>query len=100
MISNEELKKLQKLAKLEFSDNELEDFSHKLANVVGMIDKLREVDCEGVEPLRSVCDMHQRMREDKVEISDISDDLFKNIPEKGAEIAKEVKCFVVPKVIE
>jgi aspartyl-tRNA(Asn)/glutamyl-tRNA(Gln) amidotransferase subunit C len=100
MISNKELKKLQKLAKVDFSDSELEDFSHKLASVVGMIDKLQEIDCEGVEPLRSVCDMHQRMREDKIETSDISEDLFKNIPDKGAEIAKEVKCFVVPKVIE
>ena len=100
MISNEELKKLQRLAKLDFSDSELEDFSHKLASVVGMIDKLQEVDCKGVEPLRSVCDMHQRMREDKIETSDLSEDLFKNVPEKGSEIAKEVKCFVVPKVIE
>jgi aspartyl-tRNA(Asn)/glutamyl-tRNA(Gln) amidotransferase subunit C len=100
MISNKELKKLQKLARVDFSDSELEGFSHKLANVVGMIDRLQAVDCKNVEPLRSVCDMHQRMREDKVEVSDISEDLFKNIPEKGSEIAKEVKCFVVPKVIE
>lgn len=100
MISDKELKKLQRLSKLDFSDNELKSFSHKLASVVGMIDKLQEIDCEGVEPLRSVCDVHQRMREDKIEISDISEDLFKNVPEKGSEIAREVKCFVVPKVIE
>ncbi len=100
MISNDELKKLQRLAKLDFSDSEIEAFSKKLTNVVGMIDKLQEVDCDGVEPLRSVCDVHQRFREDKVEISDISEDLFKNVPERGSEIAREVKCFVVPKVIE
>jgi aspartyl-tRNA(Asn)/glutamyl-tRNA(Gln) amidotransferase subunit C len=100
MITTEELKKLQKLAKLDFSDRELESFSRKLKNVVGMIDKLQEVDCDGVEPLRSVCDMHQRMREDKIEVSDLSEDLFKNIPKTGSDIAKEVKCFVVPKVIE
>jgi aspartyl-tRNA(Asn)/glutamyl-tRNA(Gln) amidotransferase subunit C len=100
MIGTEELRKLQKLAKLDFSGSELEIFSRKLTNVVSMIDKLQEVNCEGVEPLRSVCDMHQRMREDKIEEPDLSEDLFKNIPEKGADIAKEVKCFVVPKVIE
>ncbi len=100
MISDKELKKLQILSKLDFSDNELKSFSHKLASVVDMIDRLQEIDCEGVEPLRSVCDMHQRMREDKIEVSDISEDLFKNVPEKGSEIAREVKCFVVPKVIE
>ena len=100
MISNSELKKLQRLTKLNFSDNEIESFSQKLTSVVGMIDKLQKIDCNGIEPLRSVCDMYQRFREDKIEISDISEDIFKNVPEKGSEIAKEVKCFVVPKVIE
>ena len=74
--------------------------SKKLKNVVGMIDKLQEIDSQGVEPLRSVCDMHQRFREDKVVNSNISEDLFKNVPGSGSQIAREVKCFVVPKVIE
>ena len=100
MISNDELKNLQRLAKLDFSDNDIKDFSKKLKNVVGMIDKLQEIDSEGVDPLRSVCDMHQRFREDKVENTNISEDLFKNVPDSGSQIAQEVKCFVVPKVIE
>jgi len=100
MISSEELKKLQRLAKLDFSEQELELLSAKLKSVTEMIDMIQEIDCEGVEPLRSVCEMQQRMRDDEVRIDDISEDLFSNIPEKGAEIAKEVKCFVVPKVVE
>lgn len=99
-MNKDKLKKLQKLSKLDFSESELELFSYKLSSIMGMIDQLHEVDCQGVEPLRSVCDMSQRMREDEVEITDISDDLFKNVPSKGSEISKEVKCFVVPKVIE
>lgn len=100
MISNDELKKLQRLAKLDFSDNGIIDFSKKLKNVVGMIDKLQEIDSEGVDPLRSVCDMHQRFRDDDVKDSNISEELFKNVPNSGSQIAREVKCFVVPKVIE
>ena len=65
-----------------------------------LIDKLQEIDSEGVDPRRSVCDMHQRFREDKVENTNISEDLFKNVPDSGSQIAQEVKCFVVPKVIE
>jgi len=100
MITDTELQKLQKLAKLNFTEAESKTFALKLRSVMDMIDELQKVDCSEVEPLRSVCDMDQRMRADEVKISDISDGLFKNIPDKGADFAKEVKCFVVPKVIE
>ncbi|MDC0864645.1 Asp-tRNA(Asn)/Glu-tRNA(Gln) amidotransferase subunit GatC [Rickettsiaceae bacterium] len=100
MIQDKELQKLQKLAKLNFTEKELQDFAPKLNSVMEMIDQLQNVDCSSVEPLRSVCDTDQRMRQDAVKESDASADLFKNIPEKGSDFAKEIKCFVVPKVIE
>ncbi len=100
MISDVEQKKLQKLARLSFSNDEAEAFSAKLENVLGMINKIHEVECQNVEPLRSVCEMNQRMYEDKVTVSDISEDLFRNVPGKSADLAYEIKCFVVPKVVE
>ncbi|PCJ27135.1 MAG: Asp-tRNA(Asn)/Glu-tRNA(Gln) amidotransferase GatCAB subunit C [Rickettsiales bacterium] len=100
MINDDELKKLQKLSKLSFQPEELKTFSAKLAGVLDMIDEMQELDISGVKPLRSVLDGSQRFREDKIENSDISEDLFKNTPEEIAEFAKEIKCFVVPKVIE
>ena len=100
MISDYELQKLQRLAKLDFSDSEIQIFPKKLAYVIEMIDMLQEIDCEGIEPLRSICDMYQALREDTVEMSDISEDLFENVPKQGSEIARKVKCFIVPKVIE
>ncbi len=100
MIKNKELKKLQKLAKINFTSEELNSFSVKLGNVIKMIDELHKVDCSSIEPLRSVCNMDQRVRQDKVEVTDLSADLFKNIPKQGANFAKGVKYFVVPKVIK
>lgn len=100
MIQEKELQKLQKLARLNFTEKELHNFSHKLNSVLDMIDSLKNVDCSSVEPLRSLRDMDQRTREDEVKEPDISHDLFKNIPENGADFAKEIKCFVVPKVIK
>ena len=100
MITDAELQKLQKLAKLNFTKEESEGFLQKLASVMKMIDALQEVDCSGVEPLRSVCDGDQRMRKDEVSEEDNSENLFKNIPGVGSSFAKEIKCFVVPKVIE
>ena len=100
MITEEELKKLQKLAKLSFSKDELDNFAKKLNSVMAMIDSLLEVNCENIEPLRSVSDMYQRTREDEVNVGNISNQLFANVPAKNAEFAKEVKCFIVPKMVE
>jgi len=100
MITEEELKKLQKLAKLSFSKDELDNFAKKLNSVMAMIDSLVEVNCENIEPLRSVSDMYQRTREDEVNVGNISSQLFANVPAKNAEFAKEVKCFIVPKMVE
>lgn len=100
MITDTELKKLEKLSRLTFSDQEINVFFSKLQSVVNMIDQLQQIECDDVQPLRSVCEMHQRMTEDEVTIGDISDDLFKNVPGNNADFAKEIKCFIVPKVIE
>jgi aspartyl-tRNA(Asn)/glutamyl-tRNA(Gln) amidotransferase subunit C len=100
MITETEFNKLQKLAKLHFSDQEIPLIMDKLNKVMKMIDDIADVDCTGVEPLRSVCDMDQRMRADEVTDGDILSQLFSNVPSKGSEFAKEIKCFVVPKVVE
>lgn len=100
MITQTEFNKLQKLAKLSFPSQEIPLIMDKLNKVMEMIDGIKDVDCNGVEPLRSVCDMDLRMRSDEVTASDISSQLFSNIPSKGSEFAKEIKCFVVPKVVE
>lgn len=100
MITQQELTKLQKLAKISFSKEELDGFAKKLNTVIEMIDTLKTVDCTNVEPLRSVSEDYQRMREDKVTIGNIDEQLFANVPSKNAQFAKEVKCFIVPKVVE
>lgn len=100
MITKEDFAKLQKLSKLSFSEEEMPVIIEKLNNVMSMIDEITKVDCSNVEPLRSVCDMNQRLREDRVTTQDISDQLLSNIPQQGRELAKAVKCFIVPKVVE
>jgi aspartyl-tRNA(Asn)/glutamyl-tRNA(Gln) amidotransferase subunit C len=100
MIKNEEVIKIAKLARFNFSDEEISYFSHQLTEIVNMIDILNEVDCSNVEPLTSVCNMNQRMRKDEVLFGDLSEELFANLPDTNEGLAKEVKCFIVPKVVE
>lgn len=100
MITNEEIQGLQKLSRLSFSEEENMEFAGKLNKVVEMINQLQQIDCQNIQPLRSVCEMDQRTQEDEIIVSDISNDLFKNVPASSADLAKEVKCFIVPKVVE
>lgn len=99
-IKSEDVRKVAKLARLKFSDAEVASFATQLDNIMKMIDEIEEVDCENVEPLASVCDMNLRQRKDQVNNQITRDELFSNVPGKDADIAKEVKCFVVPKMVE
>lgn len=100
MINNSELKTLQKLAKINYSKAEEEVFITKLGSIIAMIDQLQDIDCNHIEPLYSVISQHQRMTNDQAVECEISEALFNNVPKQEAELAKEVKYFVVPKVVE
>ncbi len=73
MITHEEIRKISKLARLSFTDQEITNFTKDIGNIMKMIDQLQEVDCTDVKPLTSVCDEIQRLREDKVETQNILD---------------------------
>lgn len=100
MITSAEIKKLQHLTKIRYLESEEQEFAKKFSSVIEMINKLHEIDCDDIEPLHSVIDTTQRLVKDKVTATDISDDLFSVVPQQGKDLAKEVKCFVVPKVVE
>lgn len=100
MINNTDIEKLQKLAKLRYSKEQTDVLQNNLNNIVAMLDELQEIDCANVEPLRSVIDGYQRMVEDVVDNKLTTDELFQNVPEAEANLAKEVSCFLVPKVVE
>ena len=99
-ISNQEVRKIAKLSRLSFSDEAYQNFQTQLSGIMDMIDQIQEVDCENVEPLTSVTDASLRMREDVVTNKVDIDELFSNTPGKDALLAREIKCFIVPKVVE
>ena len=96
----EEIKQLSRLSKIKFAENEIDAFLSKLQNVIGLINQLQHVDTEGIQPLTSVVDTKIYTREDKVTDGGIEDDLFMNVPGKSADLAREIKCFIVPKMVE
>jgi aspartyl-tRNA(Asn)/glutamyl-tRNA(Gln) amidotransferase subunit C len=100
MITIEEVKKISKLTKLDFSQEQMLNLAGELTEIMNMINILNELECAEIEPLTSVCDRNQRLRQDGVLSNDISGELFTNLSGDQAELAKEIKCFVVPKVVE
>lgn len=100
MLSKEEIEKLSHLSQIRLKPEEVDDFCNKLKGVMEMIDTLKEVDVEGVEPLTSVVDASARLRKDEVTEQNIDEALFSNAPGSTKELAKEIKCFVVPKMVE
>jgi aspartyl-tRNA(Asn)/glutamyl-tRNA(Gln) amidotransferase subunit C len=100
MITNSEIVKLSKLVKLNFSEDQISVLSNQLTSIVDMINSLNEVDCKELEPLTSVLEMTQRFRDDEVLDGNIQEEILANAPGTVSRMAKNIKCFIVPKVIE
>ncbi|NPA15377.1 MAG: Asp-tRNA(Asn)/Glu-tRNA(Gln) amidotransferase subunit GatC [Deferribacteres bacterium] len=94
-ISKEEVIYVARLARLEFTDEEIEEFTHQLGKVLDYIEKLKELDVEGVEPTyHPLKDLVSVMRKDEVKRSLTQEEALANAPDaaKGH--------FRVPKIIE
>ncbi|MBP7189756.1 MAG: Asp-tRNA(Asn)/Glu-tRNA(Gln) amidotransferase subunit GatC [Rickettsiaceae bacterium] len=100
MISQDVVKKVARLAKLSINENEIERYTVQLGNIMDMISQMDEADTSAVSPMTSVCSGDPVMRHDIVTDGNIVEDLFQNAPGKTADFAKEIKCFIVPKVVE
>lgn len=93
-INNSLVLKLEKLSKLKLSDQERSNISTDLNNILKMIEKLNEIDTDGVEPLIYVSGATNRLRGDVVKNQVPTKEALKNAPDKNEHF------FKVPKVID
>lgn len=93
-ITKEEVEKIAKLAKLEFTEEEKQRFTQQLAEIVSYVEKLRELNTQDVKPTSHVIELKNVLREDKVGKSLSQEEALANAP------AKRKSHFSVPKVIE
>ncbi len=80
-ISEEQVKHVAELAKLEISDDQLPYFTKQLEQIIGLFDTLSKVDTTGVEPTSSVTDQINVMREDIAENWHQTQGLLDNAPD-------------------
>lgn len=85
--------RLEKLARLRLSEEEREIIQGDLGKILEMVDKLKEIDTENVEPLTYINDEVNVLREDVIANQVNREDALKNAP------AEDGTYFKVPKVI-
>jgi len=93
-IDDQLISRLELLARLELSDAEKVRLKADLNNILGMVEKLNDLDVEGVEPLVYLNDAINRMREDQVANQVSREEALQNAPDQDGTF------FRVPKVID
>jgi aspartyl-tRNA(Asn)/glutamyl-tRNA(Gln) amidotransferase subunit C len=92
-VTKNDVKKIAELARLEFTESELENYTTEMNKMLDYVDKLNELNTENVEPLSHPIENTNVFREDEVKKSTNREEALKNAPDKSSE------HFKVPKVI-
>jgi aspartyl-tRNA(Asn)/glutamyl-tRNA(Gln) amidotransferase subunit C len=93
-ITEEIVDHIAHLARLEFEGAKKEAIRQDLENIVTFMDKLSEVDTEGVEPLIFMTEEYNKLREDAAVVTITQDEALKNAPKKDSDY------FRIPKVLD
>ena len=78
IITKKEVEYVAELAKLEFNEEEKEEFTSQLNSILDYFKKLNELDTERVEPTAYVISMPNLLNEDKVKPSLPQDEVLFN----------------------
>ncbi|MFC1553638.1 Asp-tRNA(Asn)/Glu-tRNA(Gln) amidotransferase subunit GatC [candidate division KSB1 bacterium] len=87
-----DIERVAELAKLKLTDEQKKRFGDQLNDILGYVEKLNELDTDGIEPLRHVLEISTPLREDKVKPSMGADKALMNAP------ASENGFFKTPKI--
>lgn len=93
-ISLDEIRHLAHLARLEFKEEEMKSMQGDMDKILGFVDKINELDLEGVEPLVYLSEERNVLRKDQAETLITKDEALKNAPDKDSDY------FRVPKVLK
>ena len=94
MKSEMDIKYVAHLARLSLTPEEEQKMSVQLGNVLGYIEKLKEVDVSGVEPTAHAFPLANVTRPDEVRPSLSQEEALRNAP------AQANGLFIVPKIVE
>jgi aspartyl-tRNA(Asn)/glutamyl-tRNA(Gln) amidotransferase subunit C len=93
-LSKQEVLKVGTLSRIRLSDAEVDRFASQLSGILGYVDKLRELDTAGVEPLAHALPIHNVLRSDDVRPGLTTEQALAAAPESDGDF------FRVPRVID
>lgn len=93
MITIDDIKKIATLAKLQLSQNALDQYTQELGQILTFVEKLNELKLDKVEPTSHAVEVTNVFRDDVAIVSPVSQKAFEAAP------AVEEHLFVVPKII-
>ena len=94
MINKDTVKYVAGLARISITEEQKDCLGNQLSKIIDYIDKLKETDTNGVEPLRGLYAQRNAFRQDEVQKSSSKENILDNSP------AREGDYFKVPKIIE
>ena len=93
-IDKKEVEKLAHLSRLEFTEAEKESMVADMDKILGFVEKINELDLEGVKPLVYMNDEESPLRKDEVLEQATKEEALKNAPDRDTDY------FRVPKVVQ
>lgn len=80
-LNREDVLKLARLARLELSEAEIEEYSNELSEILQYVEQLQSVDIEGLKPTNQLTGLTNVMRNDEIrDYGYKAADLQKNLP--------------------
>ncbi len=93
-VTKEDIRKIARLAHLHIEEQDYPSYIRQMNAILGYMEKLNEVDTEGVTPMMNSLELKNVMREDVPRASLSQEEALKNAPLSGNGF------FRVPKVVK
>jgi aspartyl-tRNA(Asn)/glutamyl-tRNA(Gln) amidotransferase subunit C len=93
-ISREDVEKVAKLARLQLSAEQVDEFTGQLGAILEYVEKMNELDTDNVEPLAHCLPVSNVFRDDEVKESLGTAETLANAPQRDGEF------FRVPKILD
>lgn len=93
-FDEEQVKKIAKLARIKFTDEDLQKLTKDLGKIWDIIEDLQSVDTSQVTPVSNVSVHPLPQREDEITDGNFPEKILSNTKHQN------LNCFIVPKVIE
>jgi aspartyl-tRNA(Asn)/glutamyl-tRNA(Gln) amidotransferase subunit C len=92
-LDRQQVAKIASLARLSFTDSELDELTTQLSKIVDMVDQLGKVNTDGIEPMVHAIELENVLKADEIEPSLVREKALMNAPDADGE------CFRVSAVL-